>query len=324
MKKQGKITIIASNEDIIKFCIVENIDIIQFKPMRFSLKNVQKFLSFKKTLDNIIKKINPNKEDAFFLTGNIKVYDAFYLAKELSKKCVIYYKNPDFEDREFKYFKFPWYKPFFIRGAMIRFFLKTIFGIDLVYYEFNSVPCLGIDDVFLKKYNIKNYAPNISSGKLISDLVKNTKLNHKEYDNLIIDQQGLEEGTLKNDSVIKLYKELFKLPINFAIKKHPNPGTDVELSSYGLFDHCEELPKYIPAELLCNNIKKNVLSIYSISLITASQLPHLNVISLLELVEWDHGSYKKEWKDYLTKTSKNKILFPNSFGELKEILLSKQ
>ncbi|GAI40324.1 unnamed protein product [marine sediment metagenome] len=87
-----------------------------------------------------------------------------------------------------------------------------------------------------------------------------------------------------------------------------------------LFINCEEFPDYIPVELLFNNIKKNVISVLSTSLGAASQLEHLRAISLLELVEWDNQSYKKEIKTRLIKESDNRTIFVKTFEELSKLL----
>lgn len=324
IKNLGKrITIITYNKDIMRYCIEENIDYIKIEFIRPKVTSIYKVFTLKKVLDNIIKKIDFSKENAFILFGDAKAYDSFYLAQEFSKKGVVYYKNPD---RKSKKYKAPKFKPIFFRGGIIRIVLKLILRLDLIYYRSDiRSPCFGIDDNFLKKNNIVEYEPNIPSEELILEAVKKSKSNFKEFDNLIIDDGGPLENIIKFDSTIKLYEKLFRLPIEFAFKKHPKPTTQEsqsDLSFYELFKHCEELPNYIPVELFCNNIKKNVISIFSTSLITASQLQHLKAVSLLELVDWYDESYKKELKNYLMKESKNKIIFLNGFEELKKILLN--
>ena len=70
-----------------------------------------------------------------------------------------------------------------------------------------------------------------------------------------------------------------------------------------------------------NSIKKNVISVFSTALITASKFDHLKAISMMELVDWYHKPYKIEFKNHLIEESKNKIIFPKNFEELKELLL---
>lgn len=315
-----KITVVTHNKNIAKYCEVKNINYIQFENIRINVTSIHKIFTFKKILDNVLKKIVLEKGDIFYLTGEIKTYNAFYLAKELSKKGVVYFYNSG-KYRLEKY-KPPKNKPFFFRGGIIRLMLKLYLDLDLIYYNSRGVPCFGIDDGFLKKHNIVKYDTDISAGEMLLNIAKRSGNNYEKIDNLIIDQGALE-NIVDLESVKKLYKNLFKLPVEFAFKKHPRSVTQMkqpELLFYEIFKSCDELPEYIPVELFYNNIKKNVLSIYSTSLVVASQFDHLKAISLLELVNWDNNSFKEEVKCHLTEKSNNKIFFPNSFDELKDII----
>lgn len=322
LKQLGKdITIVTYNKNTIKYCSEEKIKYIPFEFFQIGFFSFHKIPAFKKMLDSLIKKIDIKKNDHFFLLGNINGFDFFYLAKELSRKGKGHYKNPDKELEKFKPSKM---KPFFFRGGIVRFLMKCFLGLDLIYYSgTNNSPAFGIDNSFLKKYNIVEYEPDIPSEEMILEAVKNNKTNYKEYEILIIDD-ALLTNTIKIDSLKKTYENLFALPVKFVFKKHPKfmlINKTQRSSIYSLFNNCEEAPSYIPVELLCNNIKKAVISVASMSLIPASQLNHLKAVSLLELVEWHDPSWKKESKDRLNEKSKNKILFPKSYEELRKILL---
>ena len=320
-----KITLITWHENVIKYCIAEDINYIKYKrirPTRPTIGSIYKLYVLKKMFDDMIKKIDFKDEDRFFLTGNANAYEFFYLAKELSKKIVVYYKFPD---KKYNIYKHPKFKPIFIRGFIFRILIKIILDLDLMYYETHNVPRYGIDDAFLKKYNMIEYNPSLSSGKICLDAMEKSKNRHKKYDNLIIDQGEITNG-IKFDSIKNIYKNLLKIPNTFALKKHPDvvlKSNKFNLVCNNIFKNCEELPDYIPAELLCNNINKNVISFFSASLIPMSQIQHLNAISLLELVEWTNISFKNEVKEWLVEESNNKILFPKTFEELEKILLEK-
>lgn len=323
LRGQGKeIKIITGNKDVIKYCQTENINYIPLEFVMPTVTSLYRFYILKKKLDEIIEE-HGKKQDKFFLMGNIKTYDFFYLAKELSiRKNIVYYKPIS---RQLKKYKPSKSKPIFFRGAIMKFFLKQIMDLDLIYYEgSNGDPVFGVDEKFLKKYNILKYKPNISSEDLILEVVKKSKSNYKEYDNFIIDKGPLS-NYITFDSVKRLYEKLFELPLDFAFKKHPSPIIQKDHSEtefYEPFSRCDEIPRYIPAELFFNNVRKNVISLVSDALVTASKLQHLKSIALLELVEWHRDPCKKELKEYLIEASNNKILFPNNFEELKEILLS--
>lgn len=323
LKNKGeKITVLSFSQDVIKYCADENVDYIKLKYVRPSFYSIKKIFAQKNMLDDVIKKIDCNKDDAFFLTGKGKGYDSFYLAKELSKKgCKVYYANPT--EIEFKRYKSSKFKPF-LRGKVIKIIIKLILNLDLKHYTGRGVPFLGIDDEFIKKYNIKDYPLDQSYDEMIVEVAKKSKCNFKRFDNLIIDQ-GSFQDIIKPGAIKNIYKNLLDIPVEFTFKKHPRPITKEnasDLSFYQFFNNCDIVPRHIPVELLFNNIKKNIISVYSSSLITASNFKHLKSISLLELVDWCNVSFKNKVKKRLIEKSNNIILFPNSIEELKNILLN--
>jgi len=322
LKSQGKdITVITYNDEIVNFCQNQNIYYISYNFKKISSLTFYRLLFLKNTLNRIIKNINLSKDDIFIFVGNkTKAYDAFYLEKELSKKGKVYIKILSIE---FKKYKRPKKRPFF-RGDILRLGIRTILGIKLVYYNLNNDPCLGIDEKFLDKYNIKEYKPKISSEKIINEGLKKIRIIDEDHENLIMLGDPTIVGEYNRDyikmkTVIDLYKKLLDLPVNFAIKKHPNVKNDLDF--YNIFKKCKELPRYMPAELFCNNIKKNMISTCSASLVTAAQCNHLKAISLADLVEWQTETRKKEIKKWLKKTSNNTIYFPQTFEELKKLIL---
>ena len=324
LKNKGeKITILSFSEDVIKYCNDENIDFIKLEYIRPTASSPHKVFTLKRMLDNALEKIECGKEDCFFLTGRGKDYDSFYLAKELSKRgCTIYYT--DSGGAELKKYIPPGFKPFFIRGEVIRVLFKLILNLDLKCYTIYDVPFFGIDDEFIEKYNVKEYALERTHPELILEVAKKSKISYGKCENLIADQGSLA-GVINFYSLKNVYKNLFDLPLKFSFKKHPGPTQQENKSDilfYKLFKHCDEIPKHIPIELLCNNIRKNMISVFSFSLIVASNFKHLKAISLLELVDWCDDSFKSTMKKLLIEKSKNKILFPKNFDELKEILLS--
>lgn len=321
LRNLGKsITIITYNKDIKKYCVDTNIDHLYFEVLRPGIISFYKVGTLKSRLDNLIGRINFGKEDCFYLLDNAIAYEGFYLAKELSKKGVAYFKDTS---RELKIYELK-FNRVFLEKLVIKYLLKIFLGLDLIFYETNKVPRFGINDKFIEKNKIIKIAQDQDFDDLILDVVKKSKIGQKEYENLIISDGPGIINILKYDSIKNVYKNLVDLPIEFAFKKHPDPikaKYPIEVLYEELFKNYEQIPDYVPVELFFNNIKKNVVAIMSTSLITASQLEHLKAISLLELVEWYHQSYKNEAKDFLTKASRNRIIFVNDFEELKEILL---
>jgi len=318
LKNSGEdVTILAYNNEIIQFCKSEKIKLIHFEKIRATVTTLDEVFRLKETLDGVITKMNFKKKDKFFITANVSSYDSYYLAQELAKRGQVYYKNTDVT---FKIYKANRFNPIFIRGMAVKSLLKIVMDLDLIYRDKREDPALGIDDLFLNRNNIKLYLPNRKSEELIIEALKKNKLNYKTFDNIIIDQGPMPE-IIKFETIKKMYKDLLKLPNKFALKKHPGQSKDPTYSFfYEIFDGCEEIPSYIPAELFFSNVKKNVVSIFSIALTIAAQLKHLKAISLLDMVSWHNKSFQKECRELLIETSNDKILFPKNLKELKEML----
>jgi len=326
LKSTGKnIVIVAYSNDVVKFCCDQKINYIQIKQFRPYLTSILKLFSFKRKLNAVIKKIDMKKEDNFFLTGYEISYEGFYLAKELAKKGRVYSK---IMHRNLKIYQSARFRPF-IRGWINKFIIKIVLGIDAMYYETNKDPRIGIDKNFREKHGIKDFAIDLSIEEIMFEAVKNYKIDFRRYDNLIIDH-GIIENIVKTDSIISLFKRIFELNLEFCYKKHPKSHKykkqreQIEIDYYKLFKDYDELPRHYPVELFFNNINYNVISLFSASLSTAAKLKNCRAISLLELIEWKNKSYKKEFKDHLIEQSNNKILFPDSFDELKKLLLKKK
>jgi len=319
LKKKGKkIKIITYNKNIIKYCKKEKIGYIKYNQIVINGSSFYKIFAFKKNLDRLVERMDFCEKDFFYLTGKTKALNVFYLSKSLSKKGNVYY-YPMSTAGGGKRYKPEKYKPVFLRGEILRFLVKIILDIDLIYYQGHGIPIIGVDDKFLKKYNIVEYVVDMPYEDIILDTVRKYKSNYKVFDNLIIGQGSLK-NIIKFDSLAEIYKNLSELIGESAFKKHPIQSKGAGGLSRKLFKDCEGMPEWVPVELYFNNIKKNVISVYSASLSIASQFSHLRAISLLELVEWYDESFKKDVKKMLMEKSSNKILFPNSFDELKEII----
>jgi len=330
LKKIGSdIKIVTYNNDIKNFCDYSKIDCIYFDSLTLDLESFYKIKSLKKRLDKIIDEIKFNKNDNFYVLSNVFGYQKFYLATKFAKVGKVYYKN---SEREFKKYRFDigdLFKKNILKHFLFwgKFFMKYLFKIalclDIVFFEINESPVYGFDEKFFKKHNIRKIIPEKNYDELISEVVKNSNILKRKYDNIIIDD-GSTKDIIKYDSISKIYTKILDLSIDLSFKNHPgqtNINRSGDFFSKKKFKDIEKLPSYIPIELLFNNIKRNAISIFSVSLISAARIKHLKAVSLLELVDWKNKSYKKEMKNYLKKASKNKIFFPESINELKEIIM---
>ena len=321
LKNSGKgMKIITDNISVKKYCRTADIECIYFDYVSVPITVFYKIFILKSRIDNLIKKIGIKKGDNFYLSDNSFTINGFYLAKEWSKKGNVYFNNLG---RSFNIYKENKYLNLsFLARTSLRYLFRIFMGLDLIFLEVNSAPVFGINDKFLVKNKIKKISLNKNLKELQLDAMRKSHIKQKEYDNLII-TEGSVSGIVNDDSVKNMYKNLLKLPLKFAVKHHPRvikSEKSGDIFEKKLLIDCEEFPDYIPVELVFNNIRKNIISIFSTSLIPASQLEHVKAISLLELVEWNNPSYKKEVKTWLTNESNNRIIFVKSFEELSKLL----
>ena len=85
---------------------------------------------------------------------------------------------------------------------------------------------------------MKEFPKELNFTEIGHEVVKKTKTKSKMVDNLIIDQ-GPMEKVIKIDSLVDFYNKLFKLPVEFSFKKHPDATFDSNRSEdviyYDLF-----------------------------------------------------------------------------------------
>jgi hypothetical protein len=112
-----------------------------------------------------------------------------------------------------------------------------------------------------------------------------------------------------------IYKRLFEAGLDIKIKYHPPEKRDELIKN-----DIEGYPTEIPGEFLLKNVKSNVVSLYSLSLITASFFENLKAISLLEIVKWKDQELIRKHRRWLEEESCGQIIFPKSVDELIDIL----
>ncbi len=115
-------------------------------------------------------------------------------------------------------------------------------------------------------------------------------------------------------SLKKVFEEIKNIN-SLVVKPHP------KFKSINMFSKIDKIPDYYPVEMCYHNIKKNVISVFSTSLIIASQIEHLKAISLLEMVKWHNNEYKEFMKNFLTSKSKS-IIFPKNLAEFHKAINS--
>ena len=313
LKNKGqRVKVTTINNSVKKFCKFVDISYISIPQLIVSLRAPHKIYEFKRKVNSIILDININKNDKFYLLDNSFTIEGFYLAKKFSQRCSVFYQCLEKHIQPYRGILFNLKG---LKRIIARIIIKKVLGISLVFKDVNKKPIFGIDEEFLYENSIKRLKPNIDLKRLKLKVINKNYVSLKKYDNLIVDQGLLDTHYVKHDSIIRLYKNLFSYNFDFVIKIHPNFK-----NTKSLFINYPKYPDYIPVELLFGNIKKNVISVYCTSLITASRFRNIKAISLLELVEYENESYKQKIRKMLSEESDNKIIFVKSFDELKKLL----
>lgn len=332
------VTVVTSSEDVKRCCIALKIKFLHFETISPSFRSTKRpialigrvikylhdVISLKNRLDIVVKSINLQEGDNFHLLTRLIGYDNFYLAKELSKRRsgTVYFSGINWLPPRIHKLKFNWAA---CRLLFLKYSLKMLLGIDIMFYEEGSAPFLGIDDKFLTKNNIVRITHEKDFLDFMLEVVTANKNGHRRYDNLMVGEGGGITDRITHDSIKNAFKYLAALPVEIVIKKHPKHSdaeTEIDLLFEEYFGNCEQLPAYIPAEFYLRNVNKNVISVSSTPLIVASHLKHLKAISLLDLVEWTNEAHKNEKKRDLIEMSRNKIIFPQDFEDLRQILIS--
>ena len=319
LKNAGKdIKIITDNVSIQKYCGTAGIDCIYYDYINVPTTRFYKMLALKKRMDKLIQEIGVKEGHDFYLLDNSIDISSFYLAREWAKRSEVYFNvigrrfMPYKETRRLGLS--------FVARTFVRCLFKLFLGLDLIFLDVNGNPIWGIDHKFLDRNKIKSLKLDKNLTELTLEVIKKNPLRIKEYDNLI-GTDGNLSGVITEESLVKAHEYLVGLPGSFAVKYHPRVLTTQMLQPYEqIMTSLDELPDYIPVELLFGNIKKNVISVYSSLLIAAAKSEHLRAISLLELVKWYSPVYKQEIKDWLIEESTNKIVFVESFEELRKLL----
>ena len=291
------VTVITNNSSVHKILLELKINCIYLK---FDT-NVKKVFKVKSVLNKFLKKLDISKD--FYLLDNIHSVEGFYIAKEWPKGKV-FFKNLS---TEFKVCN----DNINLKAKLIRSIYKTTLGLDLVYRNSNGTIAMGIDDSFIKKNKI-NYLELTDYNYLKLKVLEKIKLSTEIYNSILV-LQGKLTGIIKPESLSKVFKSITNIE-SLVIKEHPKHKSNEVLGSL------PTIPNYYPVEMCYGNIEANIISVYSLSLIIASQLKNKNAISLLEMVEWYNDDDKKEMKNMLIEKSNDKILFPTTIVELRKIL----
>ncbi|MES2284301.1 MAG: hypothetical protein V4547_01350 [Bacteroidota bacterium] len=304
------VVIITINKNVKKYCDLTGIYCTYMERVGLNILTFYKLFIFKNNIKKIIADFKINAKDRFYILDNCVILEGFYFTKLLRNNNATYY----YETNEYQelYKNKISLRCFYANANNL--FYKLFLGLDLVLIEPNRTPDIGIDkNKFFKKNNIAISPEKKFFNEIRFDIIKEKTINLAKYETMFIDQ-GTGNNFLKRNRLDDILNVFSKSNHRIVIKEHPR------FQNTNLFVEYDKFPVFIPAELLFGNISKNVISLCSNTLISASKIDRLSSISILELFEWKDESYKKELKEYLKKESDNRIIFVQTIEELIQFL----
>ena len=335
-----EVTVVTSSRDVREYCLATKTKFLYFEtliPKYIPANNPIAVISaavmflrdltvLKRRLDRVVNEIDLGAGDTFHLLTRLIQYDNFYLAKKFSKKGRVCFSAIEGKDDKPYVAKF---RRVDFKRLLLRKVLKIVLGLDLIFIEMESgvtgqtAPYyLGIDGEFLKRHGIVNQSRDLM--ELMSLVaVKTSTSDHEKYDHLIIGEGGGVTDRIEYDSLKTVYQYLAALPLEIAVKKHPqHDDTPTKINELydEVFGDRTKLPIHIPVELAFSHISKSVIAVSSTHLAIATELDHLRVVSLLELLDWKSEENKIEVKQNLVKMSNSKIIFPETLEDLGELM----
>ena len=321
-KDKGEILVIAATDETeLFFSEFTDYKIIRLKvdPNLIKRKNKHKIL-INLFLSKIeFRKLFKDVEEAeVYFCGYRYSIVIFSYAKKLLKKNKVYNCGGLPDDR---FDKYPMEHGF--RAYIMRWIAKWLMGVETVISNDKGNPVWTLDEKFFKDIEIiKNFG---NKEKIIKEYGSKLKtLKGKTILIMMVDL--LEQGGdyAESESFIKAMDELMEILDNnfsgsYLIKPHPRDN-----KLYGKMAKCNKIiPPYIPVEFLFHHNWKFVIGIISTSLIRASKLKDVTVISLMNIFKWnDMAKHEIEiWRKQMEGVG---ILFPKDINELKRLLLEEK
>jgi len=187
---------------------------------------------------------------------------------------------------------------------------KLLYGNDIELKSIFGNITSSMSDRFLNKCIIEK--------PLLNDYEKHFSFVNHNYEYIFFHDDMIEHGytdvgfNKEIDSIFDVARE--SIPEDkIAIKYHPSTVITNRTLNFK-----NELPYQIPAELLFNDRVKIYFSVASTAL---AQVTKGKAISLIDLITFKDKSVKLSIKDYLEKSKRSNILFPQSLDELRKMLI---
>lgn len=296
-------------ESIYTFLVELNIPSIEVTFLPYLTFNIKSFIS----INRVRKEIKKICEKEFNQITNSVIYFfstsydwntasfVSYLSRKINNK-IIYYNHYDHLT------VLQGEKRFVLKNFLQSFIYKYITKASFDYKTTINFPLFNY-----KKFGITLYQqsrkPQIEKRFLFKSGLKTNSnllffLSPDEYNRLS------EKGKVSLNKLLQNLKEIGHV---LVIKGHPRLGVPEEILNK--FNHT--LPAYIPSEFIDYTEYKKVIGISSASLCYPASELNIDVISLIDYLDFNDNIKIKGYKSYITQYSNNTILFADSNLEFK-------
>ncbi|MFC1900900.1 hypothetical protein ACFLYN_04835 [Chloroflexota bacterium] len=306
-----------------------NLNLIYFKtyqPRRVFAKGLKKVLFI---LSDIIGERRYLKElfDEYFaeLKG-LEIYFSskcycpytYYLMKRLSKRNkLIHITDPSMDERKVEKFI-----PKNIIDLARLIISKLIYGRDIIIGKISYTNFLCMSDSFYNR-EIDRVIDREERDEMMKDFdIGQYKISDAgDYSVIYFDEGLLETDYIRIDknTFRRELADIFRIILKYfpeekiARKYHPGYPGDKTVIEVG-----DELPDFIPAELLYNDNVKLYLSGFSLSI---ANVEKGLAVSIADLITIQDEEIKNSLRELLIQKSKSEILFPKSLDEFERILI---
>ena len=195
-------------------------------------------------------------------------------------------------------------------------------GVGVLKNEANAgIPCI-LDKFITKNTKVINYDSFKNNWNSININITekyNINLEVLYLDHELVSDDKNNNYLCTNDSSKVLDQILIEISTssitnNIGYKQHPGH----KFRHYSSLKNFQLIDSYIPAEYLFNENIKFVISPWSFSLVNSSK--YIKSISIIKLLPFKSEKHKNNLIKYLEISSNQRILFPNTSSELKNIL----
>jgi hypothetical protein len=307
MNLNDEVIVITAAKNIIEACDFLKVKCIEHSPFGIS-DFVKRKGKIDAEVDRLIRELG--NHELHFSHTQFAIF-CFYLVKKLNDRN---------GKTVFHNFEFVYSNP-----NKLSLFQRNFYGVKswqvsiAIIYKLPIVVRMSTSTSYMISFDL-NYINNYCS-QVIDDKDQYYNLTLKMFQNYSFDYPKMENlfiaQTFTNQSLFDKKKIEIVLPIlnssNISVKNHPKLGAVKGLSK------CLEMPDFIPVELFFQKVTGCIISFHSTSLITASKFETVKTISLMDIVKTEDVFMVNIKKDLINK-SNNRLLFPQTIHEFKEIL----